>query len=308
MTTRSMGPGAGLSWLSRAVNLGRHSPRTIFGAIALLALVALVPSLVQAFAQHVLGLGPGESMGAVGVLSLVMVLVYPLLIGGVLRVIDAAEHGRPTRATAVFDTFRSGNGGLRLVGFGVLMFLLNLVVFGTVIGLFGKDVVHWYLQLLEASAQPDQKLAQAAMAQALQDMPPSFGTVMALGSLATLFFGGVYAIGLGQVALGARGVLAAFGDGLAGTLKNLLPLLILAVVVFVAAIGLIIVVSIVASLLLVLGSFVHVALGLALAMPVYFGMLMVMYVVMFGVMYYLWRDVCAGDVAPPAVRDDRIEL
>ena len=71
MTTRSMGPGAGLSWLSRAVNLGRHSPRTIFGAIALLALVALVPSLVQAFAQHVLGLGPAESMGAIGVLSLV---------------------------------------------------------------------------------------------------------------------------------------------------------------------------------------------------------------------------------------------
>jgi hypothetical protein len=34
-----------------------------------------------------------------------------------------------------------------------------------------------------------------------------------------------------------------------------------------------------------------------LMVPLYIGLLLSIYVVMFGVMYYLWRDVCGGNDA-----------
>ena len=49
-------------------------------------------------------------MVVIAACTLVMVAIYPLLIGGVLRVIDASEKGQPTQASALFDTFRSGQG------------------------------------------------------------------------------------------------------------------------------------------------------------------------------------------------------
>ncbi|HEY9541924.1 MAG TPA: hypothetical protein VIR05_09860, partial [Luteimonas sp.] len=229
MSTHATSPAAGWSWLKQAVHLGRRNPRAVFGAVALLALVALVPSLVQVTLQSVLGLGATGTMMVMAACTLVMVVVYPLLIGGVLRVIDAAEHGRPVHATALFDTFRAGNDAGRLIGFGVAMFVAYLAVFALVVGLFGQDFMAWYMELLAASTQNDAD----AQAKVLQDIPDGFGTLMALGTLAGLFFGGVYTIGFGQVALRGRSVGSALADGVAGTLKNVLPIGLLAVVAFV---------------------------------------------------------------------------
>ena len=36
-----------------------------------------------------------------------------------------------------------------------------------------------------------------------------------------------------------------------------------------------------------------------LAVPAYLAFLVVMYVVLFGVMYFVWRDVAGGDTATP---------
>lgn len=298
-TTRALGPGAGLGWLRQAINLGRSNPRAVFGAVALLALVALVPSLVQLVLQHGLKLGADAMVGVAGVITLLMLVVYPLLIGGLLRVIDAAEHARPTHATALFAAFRADSGAGRLVGFGVLISLIYVAAFGAVIAAFGPGLFGWYMQVLDASMQGD----QAAAATAMQAVPDGLGTVMALGTLVGLFCTGVYAIGFGQVALTERPVLAALGDGIAGTLKNLLPIVLLAAV---ATIGLLVFVAIVALLLAVLmglGSLVHPVVGMVLALPVYMAMLLVLYVVMFGVMYFMWRDVCGATDAATGETD-----
>ena len=297
MQTHVKGPAAGWSWLMQAVNLGRNNPKAIFGAVALLALVALIPSVVQLAVQYGLKLGPNATMGVIAVCTLVMVVVYPLLIGGVLRVIDASEKGQATHASALFDTFRSGHGGGRLIGFGVAMFVIYLAVFVAVVALFGQDFFNWYMELLTASTQPDPAAAQAL---AMQDIPDGFGTVMALGTLASLFFGGIYAIGFGQVALGGRGVGGALADGVAGTLKNVLPILLLAAIVFVALLVFALAMALVAGLLALIGGMVHPALAALLIAPVYLGALLVMYVVMFGVMYFMWRDICGEPAAPSA--------
>ena len=155
MSTHARSPAAGWSWLMQAVNIGRSNPRAVFGAVALLALVGLVPSVIQLVLQSGLGLGTTASLGVMAACTLAMVVVYPLLIGGVLRVIDAAEHGRPTHAAALFDTFRAGSGAGRLVGFGVAMFVAYLVLFVAVVALFGQDFSGWYMELLSASTQND---------------------------------------------------------------------------------------------------------------------------------------------------------
>ena len=306
MTTRVVSPGSGWRWLRQAIDLGRNNPKAVFGGVAIMALVALIPSVVQMLLQYGLKLGPEAVMGVIGLTTVASAVVYPLLIGGLLRIIHAAENGRPTRATAIFDTFHAGAGRNRLVGFGLVMLAIYLLVFLLVISLFGKEFLGWYWQLITAAQS--QQPGGAAMPAELLALPEGFGRVMAIGSLFALFMGGVYAIGFGQVALGGRGVGAALGDGIGGTLKNVLPIVLLAVLSVVAMFALVLVAGIVAGILGLLGGVVHASLGMLLATPVYLGMLLVVYVVMFGVMYYMWRDICGDPPAPDVPRDDHIEL
>src|SRR5690606_14258580 len=294
MSTRTMGPGAGWSWLARAVNLGRNNPRAVIGAIAIVAALALVPSLLQMGLQSALSGSPQSAMVVGGLATLASLVVFPLLIGGVLRVIDAAEHGRPTAPGAVFEPFRAGRGGGRLVGFGLLMSALYLLVFGVLVGTLGEGLPEWYAQVMQLQVEAAGRPIQPGD---LPDPPPGLGKVLGLGLLLGMFLGGAYAIGFGQVALGGRGVLGAVRDGLAGALRNLLPIVVLAVLSVLALFALFLVLMLVGGLLMLVGSLVHPALGMLLVAPLYLGMILLMYVVMFGVMYHMWRDVCG---APPA--------
>jgi len=300
-----MGPGAGWSWLARAVNLGRHDPRAVIGAIALVAALALVPSILQMGAQAALGGRPDAVLTVIGLSTLVSLVVFPLLIGGALRVIDAAERGRPAAPTAVFDTFRAGQGGGRLIGFGLLMTALYLLVFGVLIGSFGPGLPEWYAQMMQLTMEAGGRPLQPGD---LPEPPAGLGTVVALGLLLGMFLGGAWAIGFGQVALAGRGVLEAVRDGLAGALKNLLPIMLLAVLSVVGMVVLVLVVALVGGLLMLVGALVHPVLGMLLVAPVYLGMILLMYVVMFGVMYHMWRDICGEPVAPPPLPDNQVEL
>jgi hypothetical protein len=288
-----MAPGAGWSWLKQAINLGRNNPRALFGAAALLMLVALIPSVLQVIAQRVFP-GTTAMLWITGLSLLVMVVIYPLLIGGFFGVIDATERGRPTHATALFDTFHAGPARGRLIGFGLLMSLIYLLAFGAVLAAFGGDVASWYMQVLAAAQQ-----ATPGTPPVLPDAPSGLGTVFGLGMLLMMFLGGVYSIGFGQVALTDRSVGGALADGFAGTLKNVLPLLVLAVVSLFGMLVVAIVLGLGLALLVTLGSLVHPLLGMLLALPVYLAFLVAMYVVMFGVMYFLWRDVTAAGAATP---------
>ncbi|TWT18782.1 hypothetical protein [Luteimonas wenzhouensis] len=305
MSTRTMGPGAGWSWLARAVNLGRNNPRAVIGAIAIVAALALVPSLLQMGLQSALSGSPQSAMVVGGLATLASLVVFPLLIGGVLRVIDAAEHGRPTAPGAVFEPFRAGRGGGRLVGFGLLMSALYLLVFGVLVGTLGEGLPEWYAQVMQLQVEAAGRPIQPGD---LPDPPPGLGKVLGLGLLLGMFLGGAYAIGFGQVALGGRGVLGAVRDGLAGALRNLLPIVVLAVLSVLALFALFLVLMLVGGLLMLVGSLVHPALGMLLVAPLYLGMILLMYVVMFGVMYHMWRDVCGAPPAPPTLPGNQVEL
>ena len=94
----------------------------------------------------------------------------------------------------------------------------------------------------------------------------------------------------------AKGIGTALLEGVAGAVRNLLPLLVMAAVAFAllmaAAIALLLVGAVLALL--------HPVLAVAVFLPLYMAFVLVVYVVMFGVMYHLWRDIAGNAPAATA--------
>ncbi len=285
MSTRAMGPLAGIGWLKSGINLGRTNAKAIFGGAAMVLVGTLLPSVIT-FPLQVAMAGDPSTFGIVMIISMLAGLLLVPLIGGFFAVIDAAENGRPTKATNVFALYRRG-AFARLLGFGLGMLVLYAIALGLVYSVVGPGIVQWYMQVLAAQANhhPD----------AIPSLPAGFGAAMALGSVLWLLITGVYAIGLGQVALAGRPAMHALRDGLSGSLKNLLPLLVMVIAGFFAVLVFMLVFALLAMLLGLLAKLVGMWLMIVLLVPLYIAMFLALYVVMFGTMYAMWRDICADD-------------
>jgi hypothetical protein len=295
MTTQAKGPSAGFDWLQRAIVLGYHHPKPIFGGAAILLVIALLPSLILLpFQIHWKAAGtppsPALFLSIMAISMVIGLLVIPLY-AGYLQVIDAAERGLPARATGVFGPYRQGDA-LRLIGFGVALAIIYLLLMGIVVLAAGHGIVDWYMQVLASQTSPA----------APPPLPPGFGIAMALLTVMGLYMMGFYSVSLGQVALARRGVLDALGDGFLGALKNLLPLLVLAAGLVMAWIVVVVAVAIVVLVFALIGMLVGKWLVFAVIIPAYIAMVLVVFAAMFGVMYYLWRDVCGDDPASSAVQ------
>ncbi|QOD91170.1 hypothetical protein H2514_00285 [Lysobacter sp. CW239] len=298
MTTRAMGPMAGIGWLTRALNLGRNNPKAIFGGVALLTLTMLVAAVAGAMLQAGIVMVLGNSISAMvagmAVMMVVVVVLMAMLLVGFLRLIDAVESGRPARALGVFAGFGDLAASLRTIGFFVLLAIVqNLLLLG-LLSVLASDVIGWYVQAMQAS------MAGGAPPE-LTSLPNGLGIASVLMLVIGLVFYGVQAVGLCQIALRGRGVFGAMADGFAGAVKNLLPLLVFVLACLVAMVVLAIAVFLLAMLIGLIGKFVGVWLAIVLAVPLYFAAMLAMYAVMFGAMYHLWRDVCDGGSRDEAV-------
>ncbi|MEP6898750.1 MAG: hypothetical protein ABI870_09485 [Rhodanobacter sp.] len=282
---------AGLGWLTQGVGVGFRHPKPLFGGAALLVVAALLPSLITLPLQfHALQTGqplnPGFSW-ILMVVSMVLGLLLVPLYAGYLQVIDAAEQGLPAGALDIFKPYRQGEA-LPLIGYGLTMLVVYAAMIGIIIAATGGGIASWYMQMLtvQANHQPPPGL------------PHGFGIALTLFMVLALFIMGLYAIGLGQVALRRRGVFGAVGDGIVGALKNLLPLIVFAVSVFLAWIAIAIVLVIVVIVVALLAKLVGTWLMIVVMMAFYIAMMLIMFTMMFGTMYYLWRDVCGDDTVP----------
>ncbi|MGH8212872.1 MAG: hypothetical protein ACREPP_06565 [Rhodanobacteraceae bacterium] len=295
MTTRSKGPLAGFGWLQHGISASFRHPKPMFGGAGLLLLACLVPSLLTLPLQFSLRDAGAPPSPAVFIWvfagSMLLGLLIVPLYAGYLQVVDAAERGQPARARDVFKPYRQGEA-LRLIGYGLALIVIYVALLGIVIVATGSGIVGWYMQAL--SAQANHQLPPG--------LPHGFGLTLLMMMLAGLFIMGFYSISLGQIALRRRGVFNAIGDGLMGALKNLLPLLVLAFSLLVAWIILAIALLIVIGVIVLIGKLAGVWLVLLLAIPIYIAMMLLVFAVMFGVMYYMWRDVCGDDTASGLVQ------
>lgn len=298
--TRSVNASAGVDWLKKAINLGRDNPRAVFGGAFLSLVAVMAVAFVGGLVQGLLGgaLGTEGSMMAAIVVMLVMMVVLiamaSMVVVGFLRLIDDVESGRPTRATAVFAGFSDIATSLRVIGFALLMTILQNLLLALVLGVFASGVISWYLQVVTMSP--------GAMDPSAMVLPDGLGIATVAWIAITLVFYGAQAIGVGQIALRQRGVFAAIGDGFAGTFRNLPALLVLTLVGIVALVVAGILGFIVAMVVGVLAGAAGVWLGVVLGIPLYLAFLLAFWVVSFGVVYHIWRDVCggSGDAQMPA--------
>ncbi|ODU94070.1 MAG: hypothetical protein BGP23_15260 [Lysobacterales bacterium 66-474] len=282
---------AGFGWLQRGVSAGYRHPKPIFGGALILLLIVMVPSLVMLpFQFHLRTTGtppnPALLIGFMTGSMLLGLLVVPLY-AGYLQVFDAIERGLPARVIDIFNPYRQGDS-LRLIGYGIALVVIYFALLTIIILAAGRGIVGWYMQVLAAQAN---HLAPPGL-------PQGFGIAMALLTVMGLFMMGFYSVSLGQVALRRRGVFNAIGDGFLGALKNLLPLLVLAISLVIAWILAVIVIAIVVFVFALLGMLVGEWLMWVAIIPVYVALALVVFAAMFGVMYYLWRDVCGGDTVP----------
>jgi hypothetical protein len=211
------------------------------------------------------------------------------LYAGYLQVIDATQHGLAARARDVFRPYREGKAP-RLIGFGLVMVTVYVTIFAIILTATGGGFAHWYLDMTIAQANHQPPPA----------LPDGFWTTLLLAAAASIFIMGFHSIGIGQIALGNRNVFGAAGDGIVGALKNLLPLLMLAVGGIVVWLGVSIGVGILVVLLALIGKLVGLWLMFVLVVPVYIALLLFAVTTMLGVMYHFWRDVCGDDDATGA--------
>lgn len=290
MATRAVRPGSGLQWFKNGVNLGHRNAKAVFTGAAVMLVAGLLPSLVSL----PISLSGVQSASAIGLTyALVMLLGFALapMFGGYLALIHAAESGRSPQVRDVFGAYRS-RIGVRILGFALAMTAVYIVAFVALAYLVAPELPALYMQLLTSDPQQ----MQATM----QSLPDGLGRFIGLGMCVGLFLGGVYGIGLGQVSLGERGVGQALRDGVSGTAKNLLPLLVLLLTAIAAMIACMLAVMVVAFVAGLLSAMIGTWAMAVVLVPLYIAAMLAMYVVGFGTLYHMWKSVC-GETSAEAV-------
>lgn len=290
MTTRSRGPLAGFGWLKESVRLFFRNPKPLLAGAALLVVGCLLPTLVTFPLQlhsTQIGTQPSPAFYAwiTGISMLFGLLIVPVY-AGYLQLIDSIERRQSIRARDIFNPYRVGDAG-RLIGFGLAVLLVYCILIGIVVMTTGRTFVAWYGQIL--TAQAHHQLPPVGL-------PQGFGLTMALFGVLGLFMTGFYSISLGQVALRRRSVFGAIGDGVMGALKNVLPLLVLALCLALTCIAVAIFFGIIAAVIVLVGKFIGAWFVLVMLIPLYIALVLIMLTVMFGVMYSLWSDVCGANI------------
>lgn len=291
MATQSRSPSTGFSWLSDGISAGFRHPTPLLGGAALMLLATLIPMLITFAVQfHFLRSAtppPPTALGWITMASSLFNLLLVPLQAGYLQVVDAAENNQATRASDIFKPYLKGEA-LRLIGYGLVLMVAYFALFAIIGIAMGGDFANWHSQVL--TAQINHQPPPAVF-------PKNFWFIMPTLLVLCPLMLGFFAISLGQVALNNRGVFSAIGDGIIGTLKNVLPLLVFVVGLILGWIVTVFAVGIVFALFAVFAKLIGALLIAVLIIPLYIAFALILFTSMYGVMYHIWCDVCCIDTA-----------
>ena len=294
MDIRKLQIGRGLAWFRQAADLGVRNPRAIFGAglLFILTLYAVVLLMILP------AVGMGRSGAAQDLMSLlgwlaplfvVVLLLMPVLFGGLMHVIREAEAGRPVRARDLYAPLRQG-AARRLALVGLLQLLFGLVGAVVAVTLAGADYWQQYLAAL-----------QGAMNGAAPVMPqPAHPGLLLVFQLLFNYF--TYAVMLFSIPLmlfSGRTLREAIVLSLRAALVNVGANLLAAGLFLGAVIVAALLTTLLATLATLLGGLLLPQLGTLLELLVLLVFGVAVIVVLTGVAYFAWRDIFEGDAAPP---------
>lgn len=299
MDIRRLPASQGLVWFRQAIDLGAKNPRAVFGAAAL-AIIALYAAVLALALLMSMLLAGGKSGGQAPNLGLVMavalpmtlavMLLVPVLLGGLMHVIRETEAGRAVRARDVFVPVRSGSGR-RLAWLGLVQVALAVLGGVLMVAVAGSDYWHDYLQAMQAAMQG----STPAVPQ-----PQNGGLLFLVQLIFNYFSYGLMLFAIPLMLFSGNGLVEALRNALRASVSNVGANL-LAGLLFVGTLLLAaVVVALLASLLGVLGSVIHPALGALLMMLTMLGFAGVVLVLVVGAAYLAWRDTFGDAATPPA--------
>ncbi len=298
MEIRKLPVSQGLAWFKQAINLGGRNPKAVFGAalllIAVLYALALLLALVAGAMVKPAAAGQVPDLGRVMLLFvpifLLLMLLLPVLLGGLMYVIREAEAGRTVRAFDLFAPFRQGKAP-RLAMLGLVQVALAMIGGVIMVSLAGADYWRDYIAAM-----------RGAMSGSIPVVPqPDHPGLLMLVQLVFNYFS--YAIMLLSVPMllfTSVSLPAAIKNSLRASVRNVGANLLAAVLFVLGMIVAAIVVGLLGGFLGLLGNLVHEALGTALMAVVFIGFGAVLLVVLTGGAYLVWRDSFGDGAIPPA--------
>ena len=300
MDIRALPVGQGLTWFKQAIDLGARNPRAVFGAALMVIIAMYTTVLAVALLAAMMAGGDGAAaagqpdMGRAAMVALplflLIMLLVPVLLGGLMHVIRETEAGRPVRARDVFAPLAQPQGR-RLALLGLVQIGLAIVGGMLFMAIAGADYWRDYMEAL-----------RGAMSGAMPPMPEPdnpgllflmqlvfnyFSYAVMLFSIPLMLFSGL-SLG-GAVRASLRASVRNVGANLLAGLLFMGGLLVAALLV-VLLIGLV----------MLVGSMIHGAVGSLLALLVGLGFASVAMVLVVGAAYLAWRDTF-GDSASSAV-------
>lgn len=300
MDIRAVPVGQGLVWFKQAIDLGARNPRAVFGGALLLIgalyLVAMAFALLAAVAGGGMAATGGDAPPDIGrvlmaamPLFLLVMLVVPVLLGGLMHVIREAEAGRPVRARDVFAPLRSA-GGRRLALLGLVQIALALVGGLLMVLLAGGDYWRDYMAAMQGAMQG----SLPAMLQ-----PDNPGLLFLVQLVFNYFSYALMLLSIPLMLFSGQALGGALRDALRAAVRNVGANL-LAGVLFAGALLLgMLVTLLVGGLLALVGNLVHAAVGSLLTALVLLGFAAVVLVLVVGGAYLAWRDTFGDAALPP---------
>jgi hypothetical protein len=289
MTVKSISFGAPFSWLASSFEALRRDNGLIFGATALLVVVASVPGLIYLVLHRLMQpLTPGIAFAILAVFTLISTVLFSPIIGGYFRVLHAHEQRQPVRAAAVFALLREPAAAGRMIATALIFVAIKVVLLIAVNFATGGYVVEFYKVIL--TTPPGHPPV----------FPPMQGSFL-LWFVAIVFlvipYMTAYLLAIAQAALSMRTPIDSVGDGFAVTLRNLAVFILFYLAICLAAFVFLLIFALVVGLVAVLFKLISPILAIVVLVPICLAMLLFFYAVMFNFNYYAWRGTRGDDTA-----------
>ena len=273
--------GAGAEWLLGGFGLLKKAPLA-------LGLVGLVFAIVSVLPLLFMGAGPLLSMLA----QLVLVLLTPIMLGGLVYAVREVDQGRDAHPSHLFQAFREGKA-LSLVAQLVPQMLGGLAAIVLLVVLIGPTAMQAMIVAMEQ--------AQG------QNPDPTLFDGFPMGRFALWFLGAIV-IGIvtymftflfqAQVMFEGARPFAAMKRSFQACMANIGAFIVFIVLLLIVAVAILIGAQIVGLILGIFGGEMVAAIGAQLLM------MTVLMPVMMGAVYYAWRQLLGGQAttgaAPPA--------
>jgi MFS family permease len=282
-------------WLMKSLDVGRKNPKALFLGFFLMLLVGLVPGVMQIFGQAVFPPTSGALMAIYGLSFLLSMVLLPPLVGAAFNLLHACERGQPAAATDIFDGYRDLSFAIRMWLTMLLVMLMYVVALGLLFALLPGKEFFVELMMRAAATPPGGQPDMAGM----PAFPPSFLLWLLGAMFVVLVLANVYMLAYARAALNQAGPVQALLDGFAGTLRNLLPFILVAIVVTIVGFVLLLLLALVAGVAIGLLMAISPVLAAVVGVPVYIGLMLMLYVVAFGYFYHAWQDIFGEPAVAP---------